>query len=295
MYPTAKRIAHVGIALLWLVATLGDARAAQQSETGSMPATSPTAARADAPIAGARQLVDLGPGDSVKVEVYGQPDMSSTVTVGDDGSLPIALIGSINVLGLSPADAGHRIEDALRAGNFLVNPHVTLTVVQSRGLRVSVLGEVKTPGRYPIDAGTTVFDVLALAGGTTPDSGNVAYVLRQNSDGQMTRVPVALRGTAPGAVSPAEQTLKSGDLLMVPKAEQFSIYGEIAHPDIYRIEPGMTVIQAIARAGGTTARGSDRRVDIRRLMPNGKYDTVHAKASDLVQPGDVIRVKESIF
>jgi polysaccharide export outer membrane protein len=57
----------------------------------------------------------------------------------------------------------------------------------------------------------------------------------------------------------------------------------------------MTVVQAIARAGGVTARGSERRVDIKRLLPDGKYVTVKAKLNDLVKPDDVIHVKESIF
>jgi polysaccharide export outer membrane protein len=57
----------------------------------------------------------------------------------------------------------------------------------------------------------------------------------------------------------------------------------------------MTVIQAIARAGGITPRGSERRVDIKRLGKDGQYVILHAKPGDLILPDDVIRVKESIF
>lgn len=242
-----------------------------------------------------RRLLELGPGDSVNIQVYGQPDMATTVYVADDGSLPVALIGSVNVNGLSPSEAARKIEQALQAGNFLVDPHVTMTVVQSRSQRVSVLGEVRSPGRYPIDTGTTVFDLLAQAGGTTADASDVVYILRQNQDGDLQRFPVYLRGSAAIPSSVASQTLQSGDSLLVPKAEQFSIYGEVAHPDIYRLEQGMTVIQAIVRAGGVTLRGSERRVEIKRPLPNGKFQELKARPSDLVQAGDILRVKESIF
>lgn len=242
-----------------------------------------------------RRLVELGPGDSVNIQVYGQPDMATTVYVADDGSLPVALIGSVNVNGLSPAEASHKIEEALQGGHFLVDPHVTMTVVQSRSQRVSVLGEVKAPGRFPIDTGTTVFDLLAQAGGTTADAGDIVYILRQNQDGDVQRIPVYLRSSPAAVASVASQTMQSGDSLLVPKAEQFSIYGEVTHPDSYRLEQGMTVIQAIVRAGGVTPRGSERRVEIRRPTPDGKFQELKAKASDLVQPGDILRVKESIF
>ena len=242
-----------------------------------------------------RRLLELGPGDSVNIQVYGPPDMATTVYVADDGSLPVALIGSVNVNGLSPSEAARKIEQALQAGNFLVDPHVTMTVVQSRSQRVSVLGEVRSPGRYPIDTGTTVFDLLAQAGGTTADASDVVYILRQNQDGDVQRFPVYLRGSAAIPSSVASQTLQSGDSLLVPKAEQFSIYGEVAHPDIYRLEQGMTVIQAIVRAGGVTLRGSERRVEIKRPLPDGKFQELKARPSDLVQAGDILRVKESIF
>jgi len=81
----------------------------------------------------------------------------------------------------------------------------------------------------------------------------------------------------------------------VPRAEHFSIEGEVASPGRYRIEPGMTVMQAIARAGGITERGSERRIQLKRVGKPGQYQTVHAKPGDPVQPDDIIRVKESIF
>lgn len=69
-----------------------------------------------------------------------------------------------------------RIEKTLRDRGILLDPHVTISVVQSRSQRVSVLGEVGAPGRYPVESNTTVFDLLAQAGGTTENSADVIYI-----------------------------------------------------------------------------------------------------------------------
>ncbi len=239
-------------------------------------------------------LLQLGPGDTVSVQVYGQPDMSAVLYISDDGTIPVPLAGAVMVGGLSPAQAGAQIEKAFRDRNILVDPHVTITVTQSRSQRVSVLGQVGTPGRYPIDSDTTIFDVLSLAGGVTPTGADVIFLLHTGPDGQVVRTPIDLRSLANGKALPL-QPLKGGDSVFVPIAEQFYIYGEVMQPGKFRIEPGMTVIQAIARAGGITVRGSQRRVEVKRKLADGSYVTSKAKLSDLVQAEDVIRVKESIF
>jgi polysaccharide biosynthesis/export protein len=250
---------------------------------------------ADALPADKRYLAELGPGDSVSMEVYGQPDMTTTVAVADDGTIGVPLAGRVHVAGLSSVVAAQRVEKALRDGRFLVDPHVTLAIVQSRSQRVSVLGEVRQPGRYPIDPNTSVFDLLAQAGGVTELGADVVFILRTDVNGLVNRYPINIKGLANESSAMSMQTLQSGDSLFVPRAQQFYIYGEVNRPDMYRIEPGMTVIQAIARAGGVTPRGSERRVDVKRNGKAGSYLIAHAKLSDPVQPDDVIHVKESIF
>lgn len=249
----------------------------------------------DLPEAGKAPLLQLGPGDSVSVQVYGQPDLSTTQYVSDDGTLSIPLAGSVQVAGLSPAQASARVEGALKSAKILVDPHVTITVTQTRSQRVSVLGQVGTPGRYPIESNTSILDVLAQAGGITAGGSDIVYVLRQDKNGKDVRYPVDLKGLASGSGAVPTLTLQGGDSVFVPKAEQFSIYGEVTTPGRYRVEPGMTVIEAIARAGGINQRGSPRRIFVKRKKPDGTYAVTKASQSDLVQPDDVIQVKESIF
>jgi polysaccharide export outer membrane protein len=275
--------------LIWLAAVVatGAVQTAVAAEASPPQATANSAAKAP--------LLQLGPGDSVNVQVYGQPDMSSTVYVGDDGTVPVPLAGNVQVAGMSPAQASARIEIALKSANILVDPHVSITVTQSRSQRVSVLGQVGTPGRYPIESNTSILDLLAQAGGISASGSDIVFILRQDKNGKEIRYPVDLKGLANGNGTVPSMSLQGGDSVFVPKAEQFSIYGEVTTPGRYRVEPEMTVIEAIARAGGITLRGSQNRVVIKRKQANGAYSTVKAKPGDLVQPDDVIQVKESIF
>jgi polysaccharide export outer membrane protein len=243
----------------------------------------------------ARKLLVLGPGDSIALQVYGQPDLNATVTVADDGTIPVALVGAVQVNGLSPSEAERRTEKALVDGNFLVAPHVTITVVQSRSQRISVLGEVGSPGRYPIESNTTIFDLLAQAGGVKETSSSTIFLLRTDADGKIERYPIDLKAMADGRGALPFPGLRGGDSIMVPRAAQFYIFGEVTSPNMYRIEPGMTIVQAIARAGGVTPRGSRNRFELKRRDANGVEHEVKAKLSDPVLPDDVIRVKESIF
>jgi len=237
----------------------------------------------------------LGPGDVVNIQVYGRPELSSTSYVADDGTLQMPLAGTVQVSGLSPAQASQRVADALKAGKFLVDPQVSIILSQFRSQQVSVLGDVRSPARFPVEARTTVFDLLALAGGVTESGADVIYLLRPDRSGHVSRYPIDLKGLTDSGRAIPMITLRGGDTVFVPRAEQFYISGEVAAPNMYRIEPGMTVMQAMSRGGGVTPRGSENRVEIRRRLANNSYVTVTPQLTDPVLPNDVIRVKERLF
>jgi polysaccharide export outer membrane protein len=277
-----------GLRALWvlclLAAALAPAGAAQQPPPGVPPTAAPGS-----------PLTLLGPGDGLGFQVYGQPDMGATVFVAEDGTIPVPLVGAVKVSGMSPAEAAKAVEKAFRKGKYLVNPIVIITVTQPRSQRVAVLGEVGTPGRYVIDSGTTIFDLLAEAGGVKETGSDTIYVLRTGPDGATERIAVDLKGMLATPETQAPVTLRAGDSIHVPRAEQVFVYGEVNAPNTYRLDPGMTVLEAIVRAGGLTSRGSDRSVEIRRHLDDGSYVTLTRKLSDRVEANDVIRVKERIF
>ena len=240
-------------------------------------------------------LAPLGPQDAITIRIDEDATLGGPTTVGDDGMVRVPLVGSVPMGGLSPDAAARRAEQALKDGKFFVNPHVTITVTQSLSQRVSVLGEVKTPGRYPVDAKTSIVDLIAQAGGFTELSADVVYVSRTDAAGNVKKFAVNMRGLNDAKNTMPLQVLRGGDSVFVPRAAQFFILGEVQKPAMYKLEPNMTVVQAISVAGGITLKGSDRRVEIRRPGKNGAETIIKAKSNDLVQPDDVIRVKESIF
>jgi polysaccharide export outer membrane protein len=140
-----------------------------------------------------------------------------------------------------------------------------------------------------------VIDLLALAGGTKDTASDLGYVVRTDDAGQVSRYPVNLNVLTNSNEPPPTWTLRGGDRLVVPRAEHFSVEGEVSAPGRYRIEPGMTVMQAIARAGGITARGSEHRIQLKRAEKPGQYKTLHANLGDPVKADDIIRVKEALF
>lgn len=254
----------------------------------------PGAAR---PQASSTPLRQIELGDQVRVEVFDSPDLNTTTYVADDGAIRLPLVGAIRVKGRSPAEAAEAIEAALKEGQFLIDPHVTVTLVEAFQASVTVLGEVSSPGRYEIGTNFTALDALALAGGVTEKGGDTAYILRPDDAGVVQRVAVPIdpdQLLASGQVADAMLTLRGGDSILVPKAT-FTITGQIQSPGEYRIERGMVLFEAIARAGGVTPLGSASRVEIRRRGADDKIRDIKGKRDTPIQPGDVIRVKERLF
>ncbi len=242
----------------------------------------------------ATPLIELGAGDLLRLQVVGRPEMSSLLYVADDGSIPVPMAGTVAVAGLSPAAASARVAGALRQARILIDPQVSLVVEQVRSQRISVVGQVRSPGRFAVESRLSVLDALAQAGGTTELAADVIHVLRTGADGTAQRLSVDLADISSAAPGRAT-VLRAGDTIVVPQAAQFYIYGEVRAPNMYRIERGMTVLQAISRSGGLTPRGSDSRIEIERKSANNATQTISARLSDRVQPDDVIRVKERFF
>lgn len=240
-------------------------------------------------------LLQLGPGDAISIKVFGRPELDTTTYISDDGTVPVPLAGAVRIGGLSPAQASTRVADALRQGQFLVDPQVTIFLVEFRSQQASVLGQVQSPGRFPIESKVSVFDLIAQAGGTTEDGADVIYLLRPDGNGVIERHPVDLRALTEGGAAQIAPVVQGGDSIFVPRAGQFYIHGEVQSPNMYRLEHGMTVVQALSRGGGVTQRGSSNRVEIRRRDADGQFMTLRPELTDLVQADDVILIKERIF
>ena len=237
----------------------------------------------------------LGPGDAVRVQVFQNPDLTVEARVSEGGAIGYPLVGPLQLGGLSLGAAERRVADALRQGRYLKSPQVTIQLLQVRGSQVAVLGQVARPGRFPLEtANVRASEMLAAAGGVTP-LGDDVLVVTGVRGGQPLRRVIDIPALFAGAAPQDDLLLAAGDALYVPRAPVFYIYGEAQKPGPYRVERHMTVMQALAAGGGPTARGSHNRLRLHRAGPDGAVVQTTPALTDLVQPGDVIFVRESLF
>ena len=234
-------------------------------------------------LAAAQSGEKLGVGDAVRVTVFQQPDLTLETRVDEKGAILMPLIGQVKLAGLTTTAASTQIADALKQGKFLNNPQVNVALVTLRSRQVSVLGQVARPGRYPLDeTSSQLADVIAAAGGVLP-TGSESVVVTKNGKEQR----VELLGKS--------HALQGGETVYVDRAPVFYIYGEVTRAGAYRVEPNMSVMQALAAGGGITSRGSDRRLKLRRAAPDGKWIETDVSLQERVRPEDVIYVREALF
>jgi polysaccharide export outer membrane protein len=225
----------------------------------------------------------LGVGDAVRVSVFQQPDLTLETRVDEKGSISMPLVGQVKVAGLTTTAAGAQIAEALKRGKYLNNPQVNVALTMVRSRQVSVLGMVARPGRYPLDeTSSQLADVIAAAGGILPTGSETVMVSRGGKDQK-----VALIGK--------NFALQGGETVYVDRAPMFYIYGEVTRAGAYKVEPNMSVMQAIAAGGGITPRGSDRRLKLRRAAADGKWIETDVSLQEAIRADDVIYVKEALF
>jgi polysaccharide export outer membrane protein len=237
----------------------------------------------------------LGPGDVMKIVVFKNPDLTTDARVSEAGTISYPLLGSVPVGGLTLSGAERKISQMLKDGGFVLNPQVNILLTLAVSNQVAVLGEVNKPGRYPIEgAGGNLTGVLAEAGGISPTGSDVVIVTGLRGGKPFRReVDVVKMSTSGTAADDIE--MKGGDTIFVNRAPMFYIYGQVQRAGSYRIDKGMTVMQALAEGGGVTGKGSTRGIVLRRRDAQGKIKETKVSLEDEVHDQDVIYVRESLF
>lgn len=163
------------------------------------------------------------------------------------------------------------------------------------GNQVSILGQVNRPGRYALEeAKMKLSDALAMAGGVSV-SGSDSAILEGVRDGQKFHKVVDIAAIYMDENSDMNPDVLAGDSIYVHRAPVFYIYGEVQRPGSYRVERNMTIMQALAEGGGPTPRGTQRGLKLHRKNASGVVEKTSPALDELVQSGDVLYVKESLF
>lgn len=212
-------------ALLAGAAGVAAAQAPQPGTTTAVapPATvvAPHAAEAAPPAAAANVSPDyiIGPGDTLQIFVWRNPELSTSVPVRPDGKVSTPLIEDMVAVGKTPSELARDME--ARLGEYIRSPQVNVIVTTplSAFSRITVIGQVKTPGDVPYRDGMTVLDVVLAAGGLADfAAGNRAKLVRKNAAGKTTEKRVRLEDLLKKGKLKENVNVLPGDVLIVPES-----------------------------------------------------------------------------
>jgi len=235
----------------------------------------------------------IGAGDLLEFSVYNVPDLSTKTRVSSSGDAYLPLIDYVHVGGLTVEEAQTVVEKKLSDGQFLKDPHVTLFVDQFASQGVSVLGEVARPGVYPVLGEQRLFDVVSAAGGLTDRAGHSVTITHRKQRDK----PVIVELARNIADSPDRNIqVYPGDTIIVRRADIIYVVGDVARPSGFLMDRGgLTVLQAVALAGGTTQTSKLSGAKIIRKTEAGMSETpieikkiLDAKAPDVAMLADDI-------
>lgn len=243
----------------------------------------------------------IGPQDELKITVFDAEGLTNVYRVGDDGFISFPLLGRISVGGTTLSETQDKVRKMLMNG-YIRDPQVRVDIQEYKSQSIFVSGEVRSPAEIRMTGGMTLLKALAQAGSPLSSASSELTIARQKKSGTDPASPASPETTDVIRVNwrdlqtgrASDVALQDGDVIFVPKAQTFYIQGYVRNTGSYVLEPGMTVEQAIALAGGLNERGTNRGVKATRMV-NGKSVEVSLNLSDKVQAGDVISVRQRLF
>ena len=207
----------------------------------------------------------IGPKDLLEIAVFGLPELSHTARVAEDGSINMALLGRVEVAGLTIQELEKKLASILDQ-QYTKEARVTVFIREYQ--KISILGAVGRPGQYELVGPTTLLQAIAQAGGLTAQAMSELLVYRTGSDGKQERIPVKLLDVTSVENPELNITLQPKDIVVIPIDETLNVYvyGQVRTPGVipYRSSKKITLLQAVAQAGGPTEWAKRSKVVIKR-------------------------------
>jgi polysaccharide export outer membrane protein len=237
----------------------------------------------------------VGPGDVIKVQLYGKESNEYSLTINRDGTVQIPDLGPVSVTGLSFTDL--RQELSKRIKQQMIGIESNITMGELRSIRIFIAGDAYKPGSYTVSSLSTITQALFVAGGVN-EIGSLRNVQVKRSGkliGSLDLYDLLLRGDASGDIN-----LRSGDVVFIPSIGGLvSVAGEVQRPAIYELKKNETIADVINMAAGIKQGAYPRNSSIERYNANGlktiiNVDLTSANGnSTLAKAGDYIRVKNA--
>jgi len=275
---------------------------AASATTGSAAPTAPTGLQDTA------AEYKIGPKDLLEISVLGVPEIAKLVVrVSELGRITLPLLGEVGVGDLTKFEVEKKL--AVLAGEKVVlNPQVTVHILEYLSRRVSVVGAVEKPGTFELIGRRTVLAAIAEAGGLSRDAGEEIIIIRQLPGGENTSFRISIDGLFVKGDPALNIALEPGDVVNVPVERTAPIYvfGQVRNPGALQVKRSSppTLTQAIAQAGGFTDRANRKKVQIRRKDASGQELEIVVNVRDILKGkkkdiplliNDTIYVPESLL
>jgi polysaccharide export outer membrane protein len=250
----------------------------------------------------------IGPRDLLEIKVVELPELNLTVRVSEDGSITLPLLGRVELGELSKDAAEQKIASMLQE-KYVKNPQVSVFIKDYQSNRVALIGAVNKPGMYEIIGRMSLLELISKAGGFTENAGNEMFVMREGKSGLRANLTIDLNDLIMNGNQSLNIPLQPSDVVNVPidRIIQIYVWGEVKNPGALavRYSKKITLLQAIAQAGGTTDSAKRSGVVItRKDEKTGKETRMTVNLNEIMRgkkpnimlmDGDVIFVPESFW
>ncbi len=247
----------------------------------------------------------LGPGDVLTITVLREPDLTGRFPIVADGTFDYPWIGRVTASGRSVRSLEDEIVKRLLEGKYLLGvPQITIQIQEFRSQYVYVQGQVQQEGMIPLTGVTTLQELLGKVV-VKGSAGDEILIYRRKGPERQATGPIqdardpnieVIRVRKVDLLSGRAATivLRHEDTINVPKAPSVFITGEVKSPAAYVLDGELNVLQVITLAGGPTERGDINKTD-RLTIVDGRQKWTRVKVTDIVRPGDTLRVGRKWF
>jgi protein involved in polysaccharide export with SLBB domain len=203
----------------------------------------------------------IGPGDELRVRVWGQVNFSADVRVDRAGEIYLPQVGQVHVAGLPFADLENHLRAAI--GRVYRNFQLTADLGQIRSIQVYVTGQARRPGLYTVSSLSSLIDAIFASGGPSV-AGSMRHIELRRNDRVVTAFD--LYALLIHGDRSQDAPLQSGDVIFIPPVgPEVALVGSVRNPAIYELLPGELLSQAIRDAGGPSAVASQTSISIERI------------------------------
>jgi protein involved in polysaccharide export with SLBB domain len=233
----------------------------------------------------------IGPGDELRIRVWGQVNFQTNVRVDRSGEVFLPQVGPVHVAGMPFSALDAHLRGAV--GRVFHNFDLTTDVGQIRAIQVYVSGQARRPGVYTVSSLSTLVDALFASGGPSVQ-GSMRHIQLRRGSAVVTEFDLydlLIHGDKSKDVK-----LQSGDVIFIPTVgPQAAVTGSVRNPAIYELRPEESLAGLLADAGGVTSVASEARVSIERIDDHRERHAMEVAydPGGLATPladGDLVRV-----